>query len=152
MILPLILLTCVVYPLIYLVFGYYVAWQNETLRIFYTQSSEIKPFFIQLTDAFFNGIYIFQVLRGIIWIAVSIPVVLMLQHARRSQYFLFALLSALLPTTQLFIPNPYMPTEVALTHFIETAVSNFIWGVVIIVAVNKYIRLSTLSNRFSAVG
>jgi hypothetical protein len=41
----------------------------------------------------------------------------------------------------LFIPNPYMPREIAMLHFVETASSNFIWGAVIAVAVNKYLRV-----------
>jgi hypothetical protein len=151
-ILPLILMTCLVYPLIYMLFGYYIAWQSEALRIFYTQSSEIKPFLNQLTDSIFNGIYVFQILRGSIWFMVSIPLVLMLQPVGRSRHLLFGLLVGLLPATQLFIPNPYMPSDIAMTHFIETSISNFLWGVLISVVVNKYIQAGTFKNRITTLG
>lgn len=136
---PLILLTCVIYPLLYFVFGYYVAWQNEALRIFYTQSGEIKPFCTQLINSVSEGIYFFQILRGIIWVFVSIPVILMLQHLRLFQYLLVGILSALLPASLLLLPNPYMPVEIAMSHFVETSTSNFLWGVLITVVVNRYL-------------
>lgn len=151
LILPLILLASVAYPLIYLVFGYYVAWQNETLRIFYTQSSAINPFSTQLKDALFNGIYLFQILRGIIWVAVSVPVILMLQRIGLLQYLFVGFLSAL-PATLLLIPNPYMPAEVAITHFIETSASNFLWGVLITVVVGKYMTADTFNKRITTAG
>lgn len=151
-ILPLILMTCLVYPLIYMLFGYYIAWQNEALRIFYTQSSEIKPFLNQLTDSISNGIYAFQILRGSIWFMVSIPLVLMLQPVGRFRHFLFGLLVGLLPATQLFIPNPYMPSDIAMTHFIETSISNFLWGVLISVVVNKYVQADTFKNGITTLG
>lgn len=147
-ILPLIFLAGIVYPLIYLVFGYYIAWQNETLRIFYTKSSAINPFITQLAEAFSNGIYIFQVLRGIIWVGVSIPLILMLQRIGSLQYLFVGLLSAL-PATLLLIPNPYMPAEVATTHFIETSASNFIWGIVIAVVVNRYLQADMLNKEIT---
>lgn len=141
LIFPVAVLIVVVYPLLYMVFGHYVAWQNETLRIFYSQSAELRPFSSQFGDAFINGIYFFQVLRALIWVAISVPVVLMLQHAKGLQYILIALLSAL-PATQLFIPNPFMPSEIAMTHFVETSISNIIWGMAITFVINKFITKS----------
>ncbi|MBA4055667.1 MAG: hypothetical protein C0490_13210 [Marivirga sp.] len=140
-ILPLLaLLVVVIYPLIYLVFGYYIAWQNENLRIFYTQLVGMNSFVGQLSDSFQNGVYLYQILRGLIWVGVSAPVVLMLQqNSRTVQYFLVGLFSAL-PTIMLFIPNPYMPADVAFTHFVETSSSNFLWGLVITFAINKFYK------------
>jgi hypothetical protein len=151
-ILPLILMTCLVYPLIYMLFGYYIAWQSEALRLFYTQSSEIKPLLNQLTDSIFNGIYAFQILRGTIWFMVSIPLVLMLQSVGQFRHLLFGLLVGLLPATQLFIPNPYMPSDIAMTHFIETSISNFLWGVLISVVVSKYFQADTFKNGITTLG
>lgn len=149
LILPVILLAFLVYPLIYLTFGYYIAWQSESLRVYYTQSPELNTFFIQSASAFSDGIYFFQMLRGMIWVAFSIPVILMLQHINAYQYLLFGLLSALLPSVQLFIPNPYMPADIAMTHFFETSTSNFVWGLAITFTVNKYIRAGALQNIIS---
>lgn len=143
---PMILLAGIVYPVIYLVFGYYVAWQNESLRVYYTQSAEIQPFFAQFSSNLFNGIYLFQILRGMIWVIFSIPVILMFQKKQILQYLLVGLLMALLPAMQLFIPNSYMPAEIAMTHFIETSLSNFLWGITMTFILNKYIQKGALQS------
>jgi len=153
LILPLIILASLVYPAIYLTFGHMIAWQNENLRIYYTHSSELNSFLTQFGGSFADGIYFFQILRGLIWVAVSIPVILMLQNMGAKQYLLVAALSSLLPASLLFIPNPYMPEEIAMTHFIETATSNFLWGLIMTYTINKYLRPSTItSNQYSVTG
>jgi hypothetical protein len=135
---PMLLMSAFVYPLLYNTFGYYIAWQNEHLRLFYSHSTELKPFLTQLPGFFSEGIYFFQVLRGIIWVAITIPVVLLLTQNKFLQYFLVGLLSAL-PAIQLFIPNPYMPADIAMTHFVETSSSNFLWGLLIVYVTNRSI-------------
>ncbi|HEX6890395.1 MAG TPA: hypothetical protein VF141_06875 [Chryseolinea sp.] len=137
---PFLLLSFIVYPLIYLTFGYYIAWQNENLRIFYTKSSELTSFFEQGAGSFADGLYFFQILRGAIWVIATIPLVIMLRHLK-AYYLLVGLLTSVLPAAQLFIPNPYMPQEIAMIHLVETASSNFIWGALIAIAVNRYLRV-----------
>lgn len=124
---PFLVLSCIVYPLIYLTFGYFIAWQYENLRIFYTKSAEMTSFFHQGAGSFSNGLYFFQILRAAIWVIATIPLVFMLRHIK-GYYFFVGLFTSLLPASQLFIPNPYMPEEIAMIHFVETASSNFIWG------------------------
>ena len=138
MITPILLMSAFVYPLIYETFGYYIAWQNEHLRLFYSHSAALKSFLAQLTGFFSEGIYFYQVLRGMIWVIISIPLVLLLKPNKLFQYLLVGLLSAL-PSIHLFIPNPYMPADIAMTHFVETATSNFIWGLLIVYATNRWI-------------
>ncbi len=142
---PFLLLSCIVYPLIYLTFGYYIAWQNENLRIFYTKSSEMTSFFHQGAGSFADGLYFFQILRAAIWVIATIPLVMMLRHLR-GYYLIVGLVTSLLPAAQLFIPNPYMPQEIAMVHFVETASSNFIWGALIALAVNKYLRVEQVAG------
>ncbi|WP_160144173.1 hypothetical protein [Chryseolinea soli] len=136
MVVPMLVMSVIVYPLLYETFGYYVAWQNEHLRLFYSHSTELKSFLSQWPGFFSEGIYFFQVLRGVIWVAISIPVVLLLGQNRIGQYVLMGLLSAL-PAIQLFIPNPYMPADIAMTHFFETFSSDFIWGLLIVYVTNR---------------
>lgn len=126
------LLIFIVYPFLYLTFGYYVAWQNESLRVYYTQSTTKTPYLQGIADAFSNGIYFFQVLRALLWVAVTVPVVVMLKERPMAQFVVVGLLTALLPTSLLFIPNPYMPWDIAMTHFVETSTSNFVWGLVMV--------------------
>jgi hypothetical protein len=131
------LLTVVGYPIIYLTFGYYIAWQSESLRIYYTSSPELASFPHQVGEALANGIYLFQILRGLIWIAITIPLVFLLKGNSFRQYLVVGILSALLPTSLLFIPNPYMPYDIAMTHFVETSTSNFLWGVMMVWGIKK---------------
>lgn len=136
-IVPLLFLIVVAYPFLYLAFGYYVAWQNEALRIFYTSSAAKASFTYQIGEAFTNGIYFFQILRGLIWIVLTIPLVIMFKANAKIQFLAVGVLSALLPTSLLFIPNPYMPWDIAMTHFVETSTSNFVWGLLIVWAIKK---------------
>lgn len=135
------LLIFIGYPFLYLTFGYYVAWQSESLRVFYTSSSELASFGHQVGDAFANGIYPFQVLRALIWIAATTPVVIMLRGSGMRQFLVIAILTSLLPTSLLFIPNPYMPTDIAMTHFVETSTSNFLWGLMMVAGIKKMLAV-----------
>lgn len=135
------LMIVVGYPALYLTFGYYVAWQSESLRVYYTSSKELASFWHQVSEAFSNGIYLFQVVRGLIWVLVTVPVVILLKGNSLRQYIVVALLSALLPTSLLFIPNPYMPYEIAMTHFLETSTSNFLWGLLMVWGIKKVCSL-----------
>jgi len=150
-VLPFLLITCIVYPLLYLTFGYYIAWQNENLRIFYTKSSELTSFFHQGAGSLADGLYFFQILRAAIWVIATIPLVIMLRHLK-GHFLLIGFFTSLLPATQLFIPNPYMPQEIAMIHFVETASSNFIWGALIAIVVNKYLNVGRRSETHSVLG
>lgn len=116
------------YPLLYIAFGYFVAWQSEALRIYYSGSGEFRSFFHQLAEFFASGLYFFQLLRALLWLAITLPVVQMLHGGKLKRCLLMGLLTSLLPSTLLFIPNPYMPAVVAHMHFIEISFSNFLWG------------------------
>jgi hypothetical protein len=126
------------YPFLYFTFGYYVAWQSETLRMFYTSSPAMSPYLSGITDAFGNGLYFFQVLRALIWIAVTVPIVAMFKDRTTHQYLLVGVFSALLPTSLLFVPNPYMPWDISMIHFVETSTSNFLWGLMMVWAIRKF--------------
>lgn len=125
-----VLLAAFLYPLLYLLFGYFVAWQNTSLRLFYSGPETIQPFPTQLVDFVVSGIYAFQVFRGILWILITIPIICMMQNSRMYS-LVIGILTAALPASLLFIPNPYMPEEIAMVHFVETFSSNFLWGAIL---------------------
>ena len=105
----------------------------------------MTSFFHQGAGSFADGLYFFQILRAAIWVIATIPLVMLLRHLR-GYYLLVGVLTSLLPAAQLFIPNPYMPQEIAMIHFVETASSNFIWGALIALAVNKYLRVEQATD------
>jgi hypothetical protein len=131
------LLIVIGYPALYLTFGYYVAWQNESLRVYYTSSAELASFPHQVSEAFSNGIYLFQIFRALIWVVMTVPLVVLLKGNTFRQFAVVGVLTALLPTSLLFIPNPYMPYDIAMTHFVETSTSNFLWALLMVWAIKK---------------
>lgn len=131
------LLVVVGYPFLYIMFGRFVAWQSETLRMYYTSSPAMLPVTDQLADIFLSGLYFLQIVRALIWLGVTIPIAKALKEKRVIQFLFIGILSSLLPASLLLIPNPYMPSEVAMVHFVEISLSNFIWGLFVVWAVNR---------------
>jgi hypothetical protein len=146
------LLIVIVYPALYFLAGYYIAWQSESVRLFYTGSAEIENFGKMLIDNVRSGLYGFQILRGLIWVVLAIPLYLMLKGSFWWKGVLTGFLFALLMNAQHLLPNPYFPADVSFVHFIETASSNFVWGFIIILVFHglngerhdKWQNLSTL--------
>ena len=123
-----IVLIVVVYPMLYNLAGYFIAWQFESVRLFYTDSTDIKPFGAMLIENLRSGLYFFQIPRGLIWVLLALPVYYSVEGTYIRKGIMIGLLFATLMNAQHLLPNPYFPTAVSLAHFIETYLSNFIWG------------------------
>lgn len=117
------------YLVLYFTFGYFIAWQNQAVREYYG-GGELQGFFTHMLGVLRNqtGLVLLQLLRGLMWIALALPVIRMLQGARWEIALAVALLFAVVMNAQLLLPNPYMPETVRMTHLLETATSNFIFG------------------------
>ena len=126
------LLCILVYPALYFLAGYFIAWQFEVLRIHYTDSAALYSFWTVMAENMHNGTWLWQIFRGMIWIAVAWPVIYMIRGGFPRSAVIVGLLFATLMVSQLLIPNPYMPGMVRLAHGIETSLSNFIWGFIVI--------------------
>ncbi len=118
------------YLVLYLLFGYYVAWQVQELRQFYSGSTELLGFFEQwgATTMAKPEFPVFQYSRGVLWILCLIPLFKGFSGKRTELVFLSALAFALLPTAQLSFANPLMPAAVSLGHFWEISISTGILG------------------------
>ncbi len=121
------------YVVIYILFGYFIAWQSPDVRQLYSGSTDIKPFFEHFADLVRNApeILPFQYLRGLIWIGLALPIIRMMKGRAWESALAVGLAFGLLLTIQLLLPNPYMPAPVRLAHFIETSTSTFIYGALI---------------------
>jgi hypothetical protein len=119
-----------VYVLLYFLFGYFVAWQWADVRSFYSGSSDIEPFFAHVAGLIGGDPLIFpwQLLRGLLWVGLAVPVILMMKGRRWEVSLALGLLFGLLLTIPLVIPNPLMPPTVRLAHFLETSTSTFVYG------------------------
>jgi hypothetical protein len=135
-----VLLAVLIYPALYFLAGYYIAWQFEPVRLFYTGSAEMESFGKMMWENFRSGLYFFQIMRGIIWVGVALPVYVMTRGAFWQRGILIGLLFALLMNAQHLIPNPYFPVGVTAAHFVETASSNFIWGFIIALIFDVKVR------------
>lgn len=120
------------YVIIYFVFGYFVAWQFEAVRVFYTGSAENAGFIggIKQTLQTKSFIFLFQLLRGFLWIIIGLPIALYLKGGKREKIMACILLYAL-PAIQLIVDNPFMPQQVRLAHLLEVASSNGLFGFLI---------------------
>lgn len=120
----------IAYMIVYFVFGYYVAWQFEEVRIFYSGSSAKLGFIEQLQHPLstMNFLLVFQILRGLLWTMIVLPVVMYLKGNKTEKIIASILLYSLLPSIQLVIDNPFMPESVRFAHLLEVSSSNGLFG------------------------
>ena len=128
------LLVTLIYVLIYFLFGYFVAWQWEDTRLYYSGSTAIKPFFVHFQDLFVTEdpfILPFQLLRGAIWTLLAILIIWMIKAKRWEKSLAVAFTFAVLFSLPLgLFPNPIMPPPVARSHFIEISTSMLLFGAI----------------------
>jgi len=122
----------IAYLILYFTFGYFIAWQNPAVREYYGGSDE-GSFFANMSTVLANTFWLipFQILRAMLWVAIALPVIRMMKGQWQETALTLGLLFAVLMSAQLLLPNPYMPEAVRMTHLIETASSNFIFGFLI---------------------
>jgi hypothetical protein len=120
----------VVYIVLYALFGYYVAWQLQELRLFYGGPAELNSFVSQWGSSLMSRpeLPVFQYFRGILWLLCLIPLFKGFTGKRVELVILSALALAYLPTAQLAFANPLMPAGVSLGHFWEASISTGIFG------------------------
>jgi hypothetical protein len=115
----------VVYVVLYFLFGYFVAWSNPNLSAMYGNGANKQIFDL-------GRLFTLQLGRGILWALFTLPLIRMTKGSPWQIAIIAGLLLALPMNITHVIPNPIMPDpSVRLSHFIETATSNFIFGIVI---------------------
>lgn len=120
------------YELLYFGFGYYVAWKNPAVAAFY-QGTDPGSFPAQMKNVITKTptLIPFQAFRALLWTAFSLPVVAMLRRKGLLGAVTIGLFLSLPMNIPHIVPNPFMPAAVRQAHFIETASSNFIFGVIL---------------------
>lgn len=132
------------YVALYFVVGYYVAWQSEELREFYTGSPDILPFWQHMKGTLIGDPFLtpFQFLRGLIWAAIGLSVLNGITP--RSGWQTYGIVAATLSiglAVPLLVPNPFMPDVVRTAHFTELLVSNALFGVLVVLVFGRQSRL-----------
>jgi hypothetical protein len=122
----------VVYVILYFTFGYFAAWRHPGVAEYY---GGVDPgsFLAQMRTVLRNTPWLvpFQIVRAMCWVALALPVVQMLKGKWPETALAIGLLFAVVMNAPLLLPNPYMPEPVRMAHLVETASSNFIFGVFI---------------------
>lgn len=125
----------VVYMILYFLFGYFVAWQVSDLREFYSGSTDILPFVAHMQNVIQTDVWlpIIQIARGMLWAGIGYLALAGLGHAKSwERYVIVGLVLSVSLSTQLLIPNSFMPDIVRLGHFFEVLLENFIFGAVVV--------------------
>jgi hypothetical protein len=118
------------YLVLYILFGYFVAWRSANVRIFYGGPDKLNSFYSQIRSFLIDmpEMPFFQYCRGFLWIACLVPFFRGFTGTRGELIVLSALFLGLMPTVQLVYPNPIMPADVSVYHFAEVTISNGIFG------------------------
>ncbi|MDR0442896.1 MAG: hypothetical protein LBH44_05780 [Treponema sp.] len=121
----------IVYCCVYMLFGYFVAWQFEELRIFYTGSPEKLSFWGKIVDNIKTNpeIFPFQILRGILFGIFVLPLQFMLNKSK-TVFITGVSLVYLCTAVVLIIPNPLFPDAVRFGHLIEMTSSMLVFGII----------------------
>lgn len=116
------ILIAVIYVIIYIVFGAFVfrPLAGEAFTEFYGDI-ELPAWFLP-----------FQMLRGLIWAALAMPVIRMMKGRWWEAGLAVSLLFSVLMGLLLLPPNPYIPDPVRLAHLIEVSTSNFLFGCIVV--------------------
>ena len=133
-------LAVIAYPAIYFLAGYFIAWQFADVRVYYTSVTELTGFFPVMWENLKSGLYAFQIFRGILWILIALPAILVLNANAIQKGLIIGLLFSFLGGMQLLIPNPFMPEMVRFAHLVETVSSNFLWGFLIGWSIDKVVQ------------
>ena len=122
----------IIYLCVYMLFGYFVAWQFEELRLFYSGSAEKLSFWGQMANNMrTNPIIIpFQILRGILFGTAIIPVKNMVNKSK-TLFTISVCLVYLCTAVVLLIPNALFPDMVRIAHLIEMSSSMLLFGIIV---------------------
>jgi hypothetical protein len=126
-----ILFSIVIWPLVYFMAGYFIAWQFADVREFYSGTKEMASFLSIMVENLKSGLYFFQIFRGLLWILIALLVFSETKGSWLHKGIILGLLFSILGSSGLLLSNPYMPDMVRMGHLIETASSNFLWGLIL---------------------
>lgn len=133
-----VIFSVVIWPLVYFMAGYFIAWQFTEIRVFYSGTSEMAPFLTIMEDNFASGLYYFQIFRGVLWILIALLVCSVTRGSMIHKGIVLGLLFMFLGSSGLLLDNPVMPYMVRMGHLVETASSNFIWGIILAWGFSKF--------------
>jgi hypothetical protein len=127
--LPKFAVNAVLYVVIYLTFGYFVAMRSPALLEYYGLRHP-GSFLGQLTNIATENplLFPFQFVRGFLWTALIYPASVFLKGPWWQRGLVIGLGLAGFMSFPLLLPNPLMPWAIGSAHFVETFPSNALYG------------------------
>ncbi|CAN5465655.1 hypothetical protein BH23BAC1_BH23BAC1_03180 [soil metagenome] len=128
-----VMLIAIIYLILYFTFGYFIAWKNPEVREFYS-GDDPGNFFMQMRSVLIETPWLvpFQIIRAFLWAALGYLMVFIMRDNWIKVALATALLFSVVMNNQLLLPNPLMPEAVRMVHLVETGISNFIFGFLMI--------------------
>jgi hypothetical protein len=130
------------YVALYLLAGYFIAYRNPDVVAYYGDTAAGSfPAAMHRIWVRMPWLFVLQALRGVLWVACVLPFIL---SFRGRPWELPLMVGAALSVwlVMLLAPNPYMPESVRMSHLVETASSNFVFGCIVGVAFARGGRLA----------
>lgn len=119
-----------IFVALYLLFGYFIAWQSAEVRAFYrgdNSSGFLSHIWaLQLRVPWFLPL---QFARGCLWAGLGVVGLGLMVGSWLRAGCIIGLFFAVVMNAQLLLPNPIMPEAVRMVHITETAPANFVLGV-----------------------
>jgi hypothetical protein len=128
---PAALLAALIWPLVYFLAGYFIAWQFPAIREYYSGSTVMESLYVMMKANILSGLYFFQIFRGMLWVLIAILILNSTTGPWLQKGLTLGLLLSCIGCSQLLLPNPIMPEMVRLGHLLETSTSNFLWGFIL---------------------
>ena len=116
------------YVALYFLAGYFIAYRNPEVVAYY-DDVDAGSFVAGMHRLWVSMPWIFavQALRGMLWVAFVVPFIVSFR-GRSWELPLLVGCTYSVWLVMLFAPNPFMPESVRMSHFVETASSNFVFG------------------------
>ena len=120
-------LVAIAYVVIYFSFGFFVAMPlaGDAFQSYYGELQ--GPAWIPLL----------QLVRGIIWAVLALPVIRMMKGRWWEAGLAVASLYSVLMGFLLLLPNAFMPDAIRRAHFVEVSTSNFLFGWIVVWLLNR---------------
>lgn len=132
-----ILLIAVAYLIIYNLFGYFIAWQFEATRVFYTGKAEQIGFFRSMAENFSSPSFVLvHTFRGLLFGIAAYLFNKMLSCSINKKIIILSMIFGGFGF-QIILPNPLFPEMVRIAHFIETTSSMLLFGALTGLILNK---------------
>jgi len=140
------LISVVIWPLLYFSAGYFIAWQFEAIRFYYTGSVVKESYFFMFADYFNSNLYFFQIFRGLLWVLLSMLVLKYMRGTIMQKGIALTMLLVFLCCIQLMLENPFMPEAVRMGHLLETSTENAILAVIMVWMLGKVPKTNPKSS------